>query len=509
MDIREMLRRLRQGQSNRAIAKDLGIDRKTVSRYRDWAIEQGLLAGQLPPLSDLHQLLRETLNSPPPPQNTSTVEPYRETVIKMRKQGVEIAAVHERLKERGYTGSYASVYRFVSHLEPPTPDVTVRVETRPGEEAQVDFGYAGKMIDPETGKLRRTWVFVMTLSWSRHQYVEFVFDQKSATWLRLHRNAFAFFQGVPERIVPDNLKTAIVRGCWGDEPQAQQSYRECAEHYDFLIAPCRPRTPEHKGKVERGVRYAKRNFLGGREATTIVQANRDVRRWVNTTAGRRIHGTTKEKPLERFKTERTALKPLPNSPYDMAVWKQVKLHRDCHLIFDQVYYSAPFRLVGQQLWVRGGSREVQIYTSDYQVVATHTRAQRPGRRVTNLDHLPHHKVAGLLLTRESCRQQAAEIGPSTQEVVARLLDHRPEDRLRTAGRLLRLADRFGQERVEAACSRALRFDDPAYMTVKHILEQGLDIEELPEATKPLPPAMTFVRTAEELVGHLMGGVSWR
>ena len=342
MDIREMVRRLRQGQSNRAIAKDLGIDRKTVSRYRDWAIEQGLLAGQLPPLSDLHQLLRETLNSPPPPQNTSTVEPYREMVITLRKKGVEIAAVHERLKERGYTGSYASVYRFVSHLEPPTPDVTVRVETRPGEEAQVDFGYAGKMIDPETGKLRKTWVFVMTLSWSRHQYVEFVFDQKAETWLRLHRNAFAFFQGVPERIVPDNLKTAIVRGCWGDEPQAQQSYRECAEHYGFLIAPCRPRTPEHKGKVERGVRYVKRNFLGGREPTTIVQANRDVRRWVNTTAGQRIHGTTKEKPLERFETERTALKPLPNSPYDMAVWKRVKLHRDCHLTFDQVSVDQDF-----------------------------------------------------------------------------------------------------------------------------------------------------------------------
>jgi hypothetical protein len=230
---------------------------------------------------------------------------------------------------------------------------------------------------------------------------------------------------------------------------------------------------------------------------------------VNTTAGQRTHGTTKEKPLERFKIERTALKPLPNSPYDMAVWKQVKLHRDCHLIFNQAHYSAPFRLVGQQLWVRGGSREVQIYTGDYQVVATHARAQRPGQRLTNLDHLPHHKVPGLLLTRETCRQQASEIGPSTLEVVDRLLDHRPEDRLRTAGRLLRLADRFGQERLEAACTRALRFDDPAYMTIKHILEQGLDAEDLPNTTKALPPAMAFVRTAEELVGHLMGGVSWR
>ena len=122
--------------------------------------------------------------------------------------------------------------------------------------------YLGK-VDPETGELRRTWAFVFTLSWSRHQYVEFVFDQKVETWLRLHRNAFAFFGGVPKRVVIDNLKAGIARVCW-HEPQAQQSYRECAEHYDFLIDPCLPRKPEHKGKVEQGgVHYVKRNFLGG------------------------------------------------------------------------------------------------------------------------------------------------------------------------------------------------------------------------------------------------------
>ena len=224
--------------------------------------------------------MKETLNTALPPQNVSSVEPYRELVVKLRQEGVEIAAIHERLKERGYTGSYSSVYRFVRNLEPLEPEVTVRVETRPGEEAQVDFGFAGRMIDPETGELRKTWAFVMTLSWSRHQYVEFVFDQKVETWLRCHRNAFAFFGGVPERVVIDNLKAGIVRACW-DEPQAQQAYRECAEHYDFLITPCRPRTPEHKGKVEQGgVHYVKRNFLGGREPTTITQANRDVLRWV-------------------------------------------------------------------------------------------------------------------------------------------------------------------------------------------------------------------------------------
>jgi transposase len=508
MDIREILIRLRKGESSRSVAQTLNINRKTIGRYRAWAAEQGLLEGTLPSLSDLQQLLEETLKGTPPPQNTSSVEPYRPLVIKLRKQGVEIAAIYERLKEREYSGSYSSVHRFVRRLEPLTPEVTVRVETRPGEEAQVDFGFAGRMIDPDTGKLRKSWAFVMTLSWSRHQYVEFVFNQKVETWLRLHGNAFTFFKSVPERVVVDNLKAAIVRGYW-DDPQAQQSYRECAEHYGFLITPCRPRTPEHKGKVEQGgVHYVKRNFLGGREPTTITQANRDVLRWVNTTAGQRIHGTTKERPLDRFQIEQSTLQPLPGTPYDMAVWKQVKLHRDCYLVFEQAYYSVPFRLVGQQLCVRGGTQQVQIYTSDYQLVATHPRAQHPGRRLTNLDHLPPQKVPGVILTRDGSRLQASHIGPATTQVVDALLNHRPEDRLRTAGRVLGLGEQFGPLRLEAACTRALRFDDASYPTIKRILEQGLDAEECP-SLQSAPPAFAFVRSAAELVGHLLGDASWR
>ncbi|MBU1877882.1 MAG: IS21 family transposase [Chloroflexi bacterium] len=507
MDIRELVHRLRCGQSNRAVAQALGINRKTVARYRAWATEQGLLTGPLPPLGELHQLLAATLPGTPPPQNVSSVAPHRDLVVQLRQQGVERAAIWERLKERGYTGSYSAVYRFVHQLEPPTPDVTVRVETRPGEEAQVDFGFAGRLIDPDTDELRKAWAFVMTLSWSRHQYVEFVWDQQVGTWLLLHRHALAFFAGVPERVVIDNLKAGISHACW-HEPQAQQSYRECAEHYGFLISPCRPRTPQHKGKVEQGgVHYVKRNFLAGREPTTLTQANRDVRRWVLTTAGQRIHGTTKERPLDRFASESAALQPLPPTPYDLAVWKQVKLHRDCYVVFEGAYYSAPFRLVDQQLWVRGGAQTVQIYTPDYQLVATHTRAQQAGRRLTHPDHLPTHKVPGLMLTRENCRQQAREAGPATGQVVAGLLDHRPEDRLRTAARLLRLGERFSPARLEAACARALRFDDPSYLTIKRTLEQGLEAEELPPPAAP-PPARTFVRTAAELVGHLIGGDAW-
>jgi len=510
-DIRAIVQHVRAGESDRRIARDLGVHRKTVKRYREWAEKQKLLEGELPGPEQLYALLEETLPDSLPPQNQSSVEIYRVRILQLYQAGVEIAAIHQRLKEEGYEGGYWPVYRLVRNACPIDPDVTVRVERKPGEEGQVDFGYAGKMIDPETGELRKTWAFVMTLSWSRYQYVEFVFDQKAATWLRLHRNAFQFFGGVPRRVVLDNLKAGIIKASW-DDPEVQRAYRECAEHYGFLIAPCRPRTPQHKGKVEKGgVHYVKRNFLGGREPTAITQANRDVRTWCETTAGQRVHGTTKEKPLMRFiETEKAALLPLPATAYDLAIWKEAKLHRDCYVVFDNAYYSAPFRLVGQRLRVRGGSREVHIYTQDYQLVATHERAEKPGQRQTHPDHLPPERLDGLFLDRESCGRIAADIGPATAQTVEALLDDRVVERLPTVQRLLKLRVRFGDERLEAACLRALNFDDARYITVKRILETGRDLldEESQPTTAEAKQPTAFVRNAAELLGHLFGGGSW-
>jgi transposase len=507
MDIRELLRHIRVTPSDRQVQHALGMDRRTVKAYRTWAATQGLLDGPLPPPEALQRLVDQTLRTPPPPQVISSVEPYRALVVELRQAGTEISAIRERLKERGYTGSYASVYRFVRALEPPQPEVTVRVECQPGAEAQVDFGYAGRMLDERTGQWRKSWAFVMTLSFSRHQYVAFVFDQKLATWLACHRHAFEFFGGVPKRLVIDNLKAAIVYA-ERDEPQVQQAYRECAEHYGFLISPCRVRTPQHKGKVEQGgVHYVKRNFLGGRTPTSVTQANTDVLGWCRTTAGQRVHGTTREQPLERFEmTERAALLPLPTTAYDLAEWKVVTLQRDCYVTFDHAYYSAPHRLVGQQLRVRGGTRQVRLYTLDYQLVATHERAQRPGERLTHPDHLPPDKLVGLTLNRQDAQAAAADIGSATRTVVDRLLNDPAVDRLRTVGRLLNLRQSYGDTRLEAACARALRFDDPSYKTVKTILQTGLEAAEPPPLIET-PAPRTFVRSAWELVGHLFGGVA--
>lgn len=289
----------------------------------------------------------------------------------------------------------------------------------------------------------------------------------------------------------------------------QASYRECAEHYGFRIAPCRPATPEHKGKVESGVHYVQRNFFGGRPPSTLLDANREVLVWCRTTAGDRCHGTTREAPRVRFEqVEAARLRPLPATAYEYGLWKLAVVHRDCYVTFDNAYYSVPFRLVGQQVRVRGGATEVRVYTPEYELVATHARAATAGSRQTHLDHLPPYKLPGLTLTREHAQAQALAIGPATAAVVEALLADPVLERLPLAGRLVRLGERVGAARLEAACRRALAFGDPSYRTVAQILAAELEQAPLP----PPPPAplggATFRRSAGELLGHLFGGRLW-
>jgi transposase len=498
-DVYELIRRFRLGQPSREIARELGITRKTVARYRALAKAEQFLEGPMPAIAELHRRLagRAPAASLLRPEFRAT--PWRPIIEKLRERGVEARAIYDRLRhDHGYTGSYSSVYRFLKHLEGgSSPQAFLRVETPAGEEAQVDFGYAGKMIDPTDGEERKAWVFVMTLSFSRHQYATFVFDQKISTWLRCHREAFEAFGGVPWRIVIDNLRSAISKAVFHD-PLVQRSYREFAEHYGFLIAPCRVATPRHKGKVESGVRYVKRNFLAGRDVIDLTVSNRELARWTREIAGRRIHGTTHRPPLERFETiEKGALQPLPETSYDMGVWKAATLHPDCHLVLDYAFYSAPHRLIGEKLWLRSNGREVVVF-HEYERIATHEWGP-PGTRRTIADHYPPEKAMWLMATPTYCLQRATEIGPNTLELVLRLFQDRPLDPLRKVQAILRLTERHGQERLELASRRALHFDDLRYATIKRILVRGLENEPLPERPDPSPAqSFVFARPGSEI-----------
>jgi transposase len=194
----DIIYRLRAGQSLRALHRDTGHSRDTLRQYRRLAQEHGFLDPHQPlPEPAQVQAALAPLLRPPRPQSSS-LEPYREVVAALLDQGVEMVAIHQRLvRHHDYRGSYSAVRRFVHQLRPPSPDVVVRLETPPGLQAQVDFGGAGRMKDA-AGKLRSAYCFVMTLSSSRHQYVEFVCDQRMETWIGCHRRAFASFGGVPK-----------------------------------------------------------------------------------------------------------------------------------------------------------------------------------------------------------------------------------------------------------------------------------------------------------------------
>jgi transposase len=495
--LRDLIHRVRSGESDRRIARDLGISRPTVRKYREWADAQGYL--QLDrPIPDGATLVAALGAAPQPPRATSSVEPYREIVQRLLDQGVEMVAIFQRLRDdHSYSGSYSSVRRYVHRLRPPEPEVVVRVHTAPGEEAQVDFGSAGKLYDPSSGRVRTAYVFVATLCYSRHQYSELVFDQKVATWIGLHRRAFDSWGGVPQRVVPDNLKAAVAKVLVHD-PVLGEAYRRMAQHYGFVISPTRPRSPRHKGKVESGVRYVKRNFMAGQEFLDIHVGNRRLKVWVHEVAGTREHGTTHQAPLRLFNEyERAALLPLPDEPFTLREIKLVKVHPDCHVTIDKSYYSVPYIHSGQTLDAYISERVVEIYKGQ-DLVATHERSQEPGKWHTRLEHYPEHKAAYLRRTPDYCRQVAARLGPATSQVVETLLGDRPLYRLRSVQAILRLEETVGDQRLEAACARALYFDDPRYRRIKEILNAALDREPPPETAAPVPPRQhTFARSGDE------------
>ena len=410
----DIVYRLRRGQSERGIAKDLGHSRHTVRHYHYLAQEKGYLDVHRD-VPDPAELLQEIGPTSSAPVIVSTVEPYRSVVESLLKANVEMATIHSRLvREHGYRGSYSSVKRFVRRLHPKLPEICVRIETPPGRQAQVDFGGVGKISDRLTGKMRQAYCFVMTLGYSRHQYSELVFDQKMETWIGCHRRAFEFFGGVVQEVVIDNLKAAVLKAHLEDSTLSVP-YTRLARHYGFLVHPCRVRTPEHKGKVENGVHYVQRSFIAGREFVDIEEANRKLLEWVVNEAGVRDHGTTHEAPLKRFaETEAPALMELPDEPFELVRVAQGMVAQDTFIALDGSYYQAPYRFVGKRLDVYVCERTVQIYDG-VELLVTHQRASRKGERLTRDGFYPPEKSLYLTRPREQCLYLASRVGPKCEE----------------------------------------------------------------------------------------------
>jgi transposase len=496
-DYRHVIHRMRLGESDRAIAKIGLMGRGKCAALREVAGERGWLGeGPLPEDRELAAILAVAAATNPTRQSLSLAHEAR--IKQWVGQNIWGTTIYRTLVEQfGFTGSYSSVRRLVQKLRDRRPKASCILEFAPGEAAQVDFGKGPRISDAFTGAVVATWIFVMTLCFSRHMYAEMVPDQKLSTWLSCHRRAFEFFNGVPKKLIIDNTKCAITRACFRD-PEVQRSYGELAEGYGFLISPCPPADPQKKGRVESGVKYVKKGFVPLRQFRSLADGNRQLMDWVMRTAGNRIHGSTQEKPLLVFAgTEKPLLRRLPDVPVEPAVWVSVKLHGDCHVRFEKCLYSAPFQLLHRQLWLKASESTVKIF-HQLELVAVHRRLRTPGARSTVEDHLPPEAIAYKMHDPQWCLRQAEAVGPECHRLIRYLFADRVLDNLRAAQGIIGLGKKYGAGRLESACLRALFFDNPRYRTVKGILEKGLDQIPFTEELDRTALAATYTRAARFL-----------
>lgn len=484
-EIIEVLYQWHKGRNISQIKHSVGIARKTIRKYITLAEESGFkrdreiqpyeyyleLAGRV------QRALKTPLQSSPSYKKTALYQSMIEKLLTkpyMKPKQVYRILTHEH----SYPLSYSSFNRYMNIKHPKQPRNCLRIEVKAGQEAQVDFGSAGLMYDPDIGRARRAHAFVMTLSYSRFHYVEFVFNQKQHTWVTCHINAFEFFGGVPERVILDNLKSGILRPNTYD-PVFNRTYAECAKHYGFIIDPAKIRKGEHKGKVERKIPVVRQQFLSSYEFREIREANEKARKWCIYGYGMEVHGTTKRKPYEVFKEEKEQLKNLPCERFDMPLWKEAKVHPDHHIVFERSYYSIPTRYVGKKVWVRGGLSKVQIFYEG-ELIKTHPVAKRPGTWRTDEMDYPPEKSKYLLKSRDYYLRQATGYGEHVCQLVGKIMAEHAYRNLRKVQALFRLADKYGKDTVDLTCKRCLYYEDYRMNTIKKVVDKQLYLLPLEE-----------------------------
>lgn len=476
IDIVEILTHWYAGRSQSEVARSLGVDRGTVHRYVAPAVADGLVPGG-PPITEeewrakvrgwFPHLYDTRLHRPTWP-DIARFHDYVKDLVGV----VPVSVIHQRLAdEHGLEASAPSLRRYVrAHFpeEVRRGEVVLwRPAVAPGEEAQVDYGYMGTWRDPHTGTARRVWAFSMVLSHSRHLFVYPTLRMDQASWSAAHVGAFAFFGGVPQRIVLDNLRTGVAKVDLYD-PKLNRAYAELGAHYGVLLDPARVAHPKDKPRIEAVQRYIRASFFAGRDWPTMTAMAADAVRWCLEVAGRRaprvLEGRT---PLEVFGAEEAqALTALPDMPFELATWSRPKVGPDAHVKVGRCLYSVPFRHIGAHLDARATPEKVELFRNS-ELIKTHPTQSR-GRR-TDWTDLPEERIGFFMRTPSWCRAQAAVNGPATEALVGELLSVNALFRLRQAQGVLRLGQTHGFARLEAACRAALDAGDPSYRTVKGVL----------------------------------------
>lgn len=489
---REILLALRRQDSIRKIHRKLRVHRRIIRAIHETATKKGWLNPSTDMPSDYEIAQIDTGASSPKPVHQ--LDPYVEKIKEWHAEGITAVVIQRFLKTQYRCEcKIGALRRYIRKVCPNLPEPVMVRNTTPGEVMDVDFGFLGRLWDPSQQKLRKAWVFSGRLRHSRKAYRRLVWDQNVGTFLFSHILAFEFFEGVPLVVCLDNLKAGVIKSCI-DNNMLNRSYKELAEHYDFMISPCFPRTPEHKGGVENDIQYIKGNFwpeirelLKTCPHINLHQAQEKLDAWDhNIACQRKINGVGRS-PNDIFSSEELkVLKDLPLTRFEPTKWLECIVRREWWIIFNGSRYSVPYQLIGKTVLVRVTSQFVKVFF-EHQEVAYHSIASFKGTYLRNPNHAPPFKEEVLTCNRQGLLMMATDIGQQTYAFCVKMFSDKNVDKLKPVRCLLKLADKYGKNRLENACERALIYDIIQYASVKNILEKELDKECTQTQVTPPPP----------------------
>lgn len=490
-DIKELFRlRLEKGLSQRQVAKAIGCGRTTVRDYERRAAGARLTYPEIASLPNDHLLLKLGLGttclsisnviSSKSRELPNWVDVHKE----MSRKNVTLALLWTEYKEKNPEGYQYSRFAGLYRQWRQKLTISMRQEHKAGEKVFVDYaGTTVDILDSTTGEVRSAQIFVGVMGASSYTFVEATWSQGQSDWLMSHRRMFEYFGGVPQIIVPDNLKSGVsVPGRY--EAQVNRSYKDLAEHYGTCVIPARVRKPKDKAKAEAGVLVASRWILAALR-NKVFYSLADLNEAIGI-----LLEKLNQKKMRHFERSRRELFEeidapeigrLRSQPYEYAEWKGARVNIDHHIVYDKHFYSVPYQLIKKKVEIRATERVVEVFHKSERV-ASHQRSPVKGRYSTELGHRPPSHQEHLKWTPERIVKWASSKGSSVGEFVEELIRTRkhPEQGYRAAMGLIRLSDKFGAQRLERACRRALDVGSVQYRTVKNILKNNMDQIEVPQ-----------------------------
>jgi transposase len=470
------------------------IDYETYMKIKSYREKDGLNCSQIAAVTGLSfKTINKWLNEKrfrmrKSAGRPSKLDPFKNQIVGMlEKYPYTAAQIFLRIKENGFDGGYTIVKDYLSKVRPTKTKAYLKLFFAPGECAQVDWGSYGSV---NVGSSRRRLsFFVMVLCHSRLMYVEFTVSQTMEHFLACHQNAFDFFGAVPKKVMVDNLKSAVLKRIVGQAPVFNPKYLDFANHYGFDIAACNVGAGNEKGRVENGVGYVKKNFLAGLDIPDFAAIHPAARHWLDAVANVRIHGETRQKPIELFEKERSCLNRLPVNLFDVATVSQARASSQFRIVLDANRYSVPAEYAGALLTLKTYPDRLCIYSDD-KLIARHVRSYDRHQDFENPDH-PRQ----LLIQRKKARDQKIymrflTLSPKAEQYY-RMLEQRRMNPHHHVQKIVALSEIYGSEPVSRAIEDAFTFKAFSCEYIANLLEQRARFT-------PEPGALHLIRNEDLL-----------